>query len=347
MKKIAVLYSNLSGYSAACQRALKERAGAELLVVHWPVVAEAPFSEEVYGHIDHRYSRDQYNATGIMTLVNDFKPDLLIISGWMDKAYLKAARHQKQKGVPVVAGSDTQWTGRLRQRVATRIAPWYLHPAIDIMWVTGERQRNLAHKLGYDAGHCWTGYYSCDWEKFAAYPSQPKEKAFLYTGRYIDRKGIKSLLDAYASYRHQAQNPWELWTVGTGVWSDEIRRTEGATDWGFLQPDDLPRLMKQASAFVLPSLYEPWGVALHEAATAGLPLLATPSCGASVHLLREGFNGFSFEAGNAEQLKDKLLRMSALSVESLRQFGANSYALSGQYTPAIWADTVIDNLGWR
>ncbi len=347
MRKIAILYSNLSGYTAACQRALKKRSGAELLVVHWPVDAEAPFNERVYGHIDHRYSRDQYDAEGIIRLLDDFSPDVLLISGWMDKAYLTAARDQRKKGITVVAGSDTQWTGDLRQQTARWLAPWYLHSAIDILWVSGERQRVMAEKLGYTGNRCWTGFYSCDWKLFAQAPAAVREKAFVYTGRYIDRKGLNCLLAAYRIYRQQASDPWALWTVGTGTWAERIQRTEGAKDWGFVQPEDLPHLMQRASAFVLPSLYEPWGVALHEAAAAGLPLLASQACGAAVHLLRDGFNGFTCAPDNSGQLAERMQGLTQLSPADLARFGENSLALSGQYTPDIWADTVINNLRWN
>ena len=347
MKRIAILYSNLSGYTAACQRALKERANAELLVVHWPTASEAPFDEGIYAHIDYRYTRDKHDQSSLKALLTDFQPDAIIMSGWMDRAYLATARDQRKKGVLVIAGSDTQWTGNVRQRVACSIAPLYLHSAIDILWVTGERQRYFAQALGYSADRCWAGFYSCNWEKFAERDRGPVKKAFLYTGRYIDRKGIGSLLSAYRNYRKQVKNPWELWTAGTGPYSEQISTTTGAVDYGFVQPDELPGLMQRAAVFVLPSLYEPWGVALHEAATAGLPLLASEACGAGVHLLRDGFNGFTFNSGDSKDLCRKMIRLSELGQNALEEYGRNSFALSKQYTPQLWADTLIDNLQWR
>ena len=346
MKRIAILYSNLSGYTAACQRALKERATAELLVVHWPIATEAPFDDGVYAHIDYRYTRDKHDTSSLMALVSDFQPDVVLMSGWMDSGYMATAKDQRKKGVLVIAGSDTQWTGSVRQRLACCVAPWYLHSAIDILWVTGERQRYLAEALGYSADRCWTGFYSCDWERFAGVERELGNKAFLYTGRLIDRKGIRSLLSAYRDYQLQVKEPWALWTAGTGLYSKQIGEAKGVVDYGFVQPDELPELMRKASAFVLPSLYEPWGVALHEAAAAGLPLLASEACGAGVHLLRDGFNGYTFRSGDSNDLCRKLIRLSELGEDALAQYGANSYSLSKQYTPKLWADTLINNLQW-
>ena len=48
---------------------------------------------------------------------------------------------------------------------------------------------------------------------------------------------------------------------------------------GFLQSESLARWYVHAGAFVLPSVSEPWGLVVNEAAASGLPLLVSISCG--------------------------------------------------------------------
>ena len=48
---------------------------------------------------------------------------------------------------------------------------------------------------------------------------------------------------------------------------------------GFLQADALSRWYAHAGAFVLPSLSEPWGLVVNEAASTGLPLLVSNRAG--------------------------------------------------------------------
>ena len=342
MQRIAILYSKLAGYSAACQRELKKQTGAELLVIHWTSSSEAPFRSEIYDHIDYRYERDNLSARQITEILSEFNPDVILISGWMDKDYLKAARSLKKRGVKVIAGSDTQWNGSIRQQIGKLIAPFYLHTAIDVLWVTGDRQRHLAEKLGFKDSKCMTGFYACDWEKFNQAPKQEKNKAFLYVGRYIERKGIKILLDSYAKYRQEVDQPWELWMAGSGPLRDLIIEQDGVVDLGFVQPDEIPILMKRSSAFVLPSLYEPWGVVLQEAASAGLPLIASDACGASVHLIREERNGWTYRAKDTAGLKALLKRVSSLSSEESIKFGDKSSSLARQFTPALWSEKLIN-----
>src|SRR5699024_540616 len=107
----------------------------------------------------------------------------------------QVARHFKKQGVPVVAGCDTQWRGTWRQEVARRMARWYLHPSIDVLWVSGERQRQFANRLGFTGPRCWSGYYTCDWTRFAGTKSPAeRQQQFLYTGRYVEAKGLDVLV---------------------------------------------------------------------------------------------------------------------------------------------------------
>ncbi len=344
IQKIAILYSNLSGYSAACQRALKKYYQVELLVMYWPVASEAPFSDEIFGHIDHPYDRSKLSTPEIIKTLKDFAPQALLISGWMDKGYLKAAKAMKEEGVPVVAGSDTQWTGSFRQQVAVRISQWYLHPSIDILWATGERQRQFANKLGYPTKNCWSGFYSCDWEKFAYAKAEKRQKAFLYVGRYLERKGLDTLIEAYKAYRKTVQSPWELWLIGKGPLAERIKGEEGIKDIGFVQPHLVPQYYKKVACFIFPSVYEPWGVALHEAAAAGLPLIASDAVGAAVHLLREGHNGYLFQAKDTNELKKKLVKVANATPEEWQEMSQASFELSKQYTPKHWARIFMEGI---
>lgn len=347
VEKVAILYSGLSGYSAACQKALRSLYGVKLMVVHWPISSEAPFQEEIYGHIDERIEKKGLTKFQILEKVSHFQPQAIIISGWMDKDYLFVAKRMKQKGVPIIAGSDTQFNGSLRQLIAKYISRWYLHPSIDIMWVTGERQKQLAHHLGYRGVHVWTGFYACDWSKFSQGTFQERTSLsnnFLYVGRLIERKGIEILVKAYQQYRRSVSKPWDLWLAGTGPFEEIIKNQPGIKCLGFVQPNQMPAVFKASTAFILPSYQEPWGVVVQEAAAAGLPLICSDACGAAVHLVRDQYNGFCFETGNSDHLSHCLKEISALSLSEWNDMSRRSFELSQQYTPLLWAKTLVEGL---
>ncbi|WP_445666634.1 glycosyltransferase family 4 protein [Fodinibius sp. AD559] len=343
--KIAFLSSRLSGYMSACLKTLKEKYDVKLLVYSWPQSPNAPFDEETFQFIDHHYIKENDDYSQILERLIKFDPDTILTSGWIDSDYLKACRRIKGNGIPVIAGSDTQFENTFRQKAAQWIAPFYLHSAIDVLWVSGERQRQLAYKLGYTDQNCLDGFYSCDWEKFAEYKNVDKsQRAFIYVGRYIDRKGIPQLIDAYKQYCEEVKDPWKLVCAGKGPLGKELDRVNGIENRGFTQPDELPELMTEASAFVLPSLKEPWGVVVHEAAATGLPLICSSACGVTTALLRDRYNGYLVEPGNTSHLVNKMKTMHQLSDKEYGKMSKRSFELSKQLTPHLWADTLIEGI---
>lgn len=348
MEKIAILYSELSGYMAACLKALKANHDIELLVFRWPVVKDAPFDEaRVFGWIDQLHEKTAMGAEKILEIVEAFDPDMVFIPGWIDADYLRVARTLKRRGVPIVAGCDTQWTGSVRQRVSKYLAPWYLHNAIDALWVAGERQRVFARALGYTSDRCWRGLYACDWKKFAGvYASRTYEGTghFLYVGRYCEEKGLRELVSAYGRYRDEVTDPWKLVCAGTGPLAALLDTVPGIENRGFTQPDNIPALMSGAAAFVLPSRKEPWGVVIQEAAASGLPLICSSACGAAVHLLQDQYNGFSFDTGDVSCLAGRMVQMHTLKPAKREELGRRSHDLSRQFTPERWAQTLMQGM---
>ena len=118
-QRLAVLYSHPGSYTRACLQALKAAHGWEIFAIHYSRSAEAPFAKEPLEGIAEVADRAGFDsAEAIAERVVRFKPDAVYMSGWMDKGYLHAARSLRREGIPVIAGSDTQYTGSWRQRVA-------------------------------------------------------------------------------------------------------------------------------------------------------------------------------------------------------------------------------------
>ena len=88
---------------------------------------------------------------------------------------------------------------------------------------------------------------------------------------------------------------------------------EGVDLLGFVQPDSLPALLARSGCLVLPSRFEPWGVVVHEAAAAGLPVVCTSVAGAASRLVLDGYNGVVVPPGDPGALARALLRISGAS----------------------------------
>lgn len=359
MMKILVLHSRLSGYYTACLTHLRV-ASSQMKVVARSNQKDAPFDATLLATLGEVVERESLSDSDLLQLGNEFNPDAVLVAGWADAGYVKLCRKLKAKGALIISGCDTQWKGSLRQHVASAIAPWHVQKFIDVLWVSGERQRQLAARLGYTGVNCWDGYYACDWPLFAAKAairgqkfealrpqvsalSSPPARAFCFVGRYAPVKGLDTLAKAYQMYASQVEQPWRLICAGSGV-CREVLLAAGAEDRGFIQPQDLPDFFLGADCFILPSRYEPWGVVVQEAAATGLPLIVSEACGAGVHLLRDRWNGRSFAVGEAAQLAETMLWMHQQSDAQLYAMGRNSLELSKQYTPERWVQSFVDGL---
>jgi glycosyltransferase involved in cell wall biosynthesis len=344
--KIALLHTRLSGYLVSCLRELKQQANAEFLIYAWPNQTSAPFDTTAFSDLGPIHNRYDFSNEAILQSVAEFSPSIVLVTGWKDQGYVGICHQLKSRGLLIVAGCDTQWKGSLRQHLAAWSAPLYVQRFIDVLWITGERQRYFAQALGYSGDRCWDGYYACDWPAFAHPPAAqalPSSPYFLYVGRYAPEKGLDILTAAYKSYTAQVQNPWRLVCAGAGPLRETLL-TVGAEDQGFVQPQDLPTLMQGAGAFVLPSRCEPWGVVAQEAAASGLPLILSDACGSGVHLLRTYYNGVIFPSGSSLRLTEFLKFISSLTSHQRSAYGQASYELSKQYTPTRWAKTLLQGL---
>ncbi len=342
--RIAVLWPGLSGYINACLQELSRRPGVELLVAHAPPQDEAPFDEAGFGWIPESIRlASPPDPTALLARLTAFRPDVMLVVSWHFPAFRHVLRHLDPKPLRVLC-MDNQWHGTLKQHLGVLASRWYLHPLYDAVFLPGERQACFAERLGFPANRIWRGLYCPDNERFVrAAAGATRTPRFGYVGRLTALKGITDLLDAYALYRSATSNPWGLAIAGTGPLAASIPDTAGVSHVGFLQPSDLPAWLAGIGCLVVPSRFEPWGVVISEAAASGQPIVATQACGAGPHLVHDFVNGRLAETGSAESLAECLKYISSASDSERSAMGEISQRLASVYTPARWADTVLES----
>lgn len=105
----------------------------------------------------------------------------------------------------------------------------------------------------------------------------------LYTGVWRSHKNLVNLIKAFAILKHTHHFPgWLVITGKEDPWYPEVKQTvrdeslEGEVRFTGLVPDeDLVLLYNGASVFVLPSLYEGFGLPALEAFACGIPVCAS------------------------------------------------------------------------
>lgn len=141
--------------------------------------------------------------------------------------------------------------------------------------------------------------------KFAA-----GRKVFLAVGALCSRKGIDVLLKAFAWLK---TCEWCLVFCGLDkaegqfqVLSEKLGIKERVLFLGAYPSDQIAEVYTAADVFVLASRFDGWGAVLNEAASMGMPLIATDMCGAAWHVIEDGKNGFRVKVGSVRDLAEKM-----------------------------------------
>lgn len=147
-------------------------------------------------------------------------------------------------------------------------------------------------------------------------------KNFLYFGRLSAEKGIATLIRAFA----ELKDGETLSLVGFGPEEErlkqlttELKLEDKVTFLGPVYGDDLKKLLALARAVVVPSeWYENTPYALLETLASGTPVIAACS-GSLPERVRDGYNGFLFEPGNAHDLAEKIRLLDHISLSELQK----------------------------
>lgn len=142
---------------------------------------------------------------------------------------------------------------------------------------------------------------------------EPRDPTILFLGGTERRKGIYTLLDAFALVR-RAVPECRLVVGGAGGRLAAVRayvadRPEAASvDFlGPVERRDVPALFRRATVFCAPSNGEPFGMSLLEAMASGKPVVVTDA-GGPAHIVERG-GGEKVPVGDAPALAAALVRV--------------------------------------
>lgn len=334
--KITVLWSSLAGYSVAFFRELVQKTNCRVQLIFQPVNNEAPYDDFDLSFCDVALEDSPSIKKRLEKLVNDFKPDCVLMSSWSFPHFMVLCKKLRKDNVYVISSMDNQWNSSFKQWIGVITSKYFLKPSINTFLVTGDRQANFARKLGYD--DVLYGLYAADVDKFKINRSREDwPRSFLFVGRLNPEKGLNLLVKAYSNYRNLSPRPWDLKIVGTGPLTDLVDGVPGIKYLGFIQPKNMPSVMKESGCFVLPSLFEPWGVVIHEACAAGLPVITSYNCGAYPYFLRDGLNGYVIPPSE-EKIIEAMIKISGLGDTELRKMSQVSLELACFWTPCNLAE---------
>ena len=140
-------------------------------------------------------------------------------------------------------------------------------------------------------------------------------------------KGLPLLLAAFE--RARVQRPDLQLTVIGGAKYPELKDRPGIEPTGWISAEELQGLFEQASLFVMPATYEPWGLSYLEALACRVPIVGLDR-GAFPEISGDGRYGFTLREATAEALSTLILDALA-DPQRLERMGADGQRRSLQH----------------
>ena len=149
-----------------------------------------------------------------------------------------------------------------------------------------------------------------------------REQFFLYVGRLASEKGIDTLLEAFVNTKQ------ELYIGGDGPLKQLVLQSCNENPniryLGMLDKNTVNNRMRRCSALIFPSVwYEGMPLTLIEAFSLGTPVIAS-NLGAMSSMIRDGYNGFHFSAGNSGELSEKISDWVSMGKSDKIRFSENA-----------------------
>lgn len=345
--KIVVLYAEMVGYVVGMLDALVHAGKPiQLDVVYWDKkgVNSTRFAIEQSDSV-HFHARSSLEDAAMIEFLRNRDPDIIVVSGWMDSGYVRALKRYRKSGkAQIVCGIDDQWRNSLRQHLGRLYFRLFYASLFDFMWVSGKPQYHYANRMGYDHERIICNLYSADTRLFVA--KAPPRRRFIFVGRFDPVKALDQLIEAYLRLPAEVQARWPLVLIGDGELRASIEKIASPNIQllPFLQPSELMQELSGGGVACITSHREQWGVAIHEMALLGFPLVLSSACGAATEFLITGYNGYLFTRSNVASLETALRKVTELSDEELAVYSERSHTLGKRITTEQSAHSLLSVL---
>lgn len=268
------------------------------------------------------------------------KPDLALQTNYSIPAFRDINQRLRQYGVPILLASDHNWTGSVRQVFIDKIR----HKAkyrkmFDGVFVPGKSGEQYHREMGYNPKNIYRGLYGANPSIFSSKTNlSERPKRFLFAGQLTERKNVSRLVRAFEK-AFVEDKTWELVVCGSGPLERNLESSANIRVLRFVQPEELARLMRDSRVFILPSIEEHWGVAVHEAALSGVALALSKEVGSRWDLASAD-NSVIFNPFCIDDIAKKMHEISQWPHENLCSASNASLAFARKFGPHVFAERV-------
>jgi len=270
---------------------------------------------------------------GLGRVIKQFKPDVLITGGYDNLAHWMTLFYVKILHKPLILWFESSLLSAKYTKGPLFAAKQFFVRQADAYVAFGTKAKECLLALGAKPEKVFMGINTVDMNWFrdrcrtiraqhtfkqgrAGYPPV----LLLYVGQLIPRKNVLTIL---AAMEHLHDPDIGLFIVGSGPQEAELKELcrhhelQNIYFEGFKQQLELPRYYALADILVLPSTREVWGLVVNEALANGLYVLCSNHAGAAYDLIKDGWNGRTFDPYNVGQLAE-LFHETKENIEEIR-----------------------------
>jgi len=244
-------------------------------------------------HLPFREANLYMPSWRLMKFMSEFKADYVVLDGWESPAYMASSLQARtMKSKVIMLYRSTQQSQLFKDGLVARLRSYMLTKTHSVV-TAGTASTAAVKNAGVRDDRIIESFNNVDVSWFSKkvmsirndsnFVRKDGERVFLFVGRLIEIKNVITLLMAFKQMR-QAEDRLDI--VGDGPlrgslqeFVDENGLGDVVTFFGHKEGDDLARRYAQATALVLPSLREIWGLVVNEALASGLYVVVSDYCG--------------------------------------------------------------------
>ena len=243
-----------------------------------------------------------------------------LVSSWYEPTTQLLITSRLLRGLPCAIWTDTPNVGRQRHALKAVLRGGWLRWVLgraDAVLGTGTPALEVLRTMGAPPERLVNFPYFIDTAAYvpAARRSGP-ELTFVSAGRLHPDKGYDVALRALAEAYRAAATTFRYRIAGVGPNREALAtlaRKLGIADrvefLGWLEQEELIRLLADADVLLHPARYEPYGVAVVEGLASGLVVIGSDATAAVLDRIRPGVNGLVHPSGDAAALAREIVRV--------------------------------------
>jgi glycosyltransferase involved in cell wall biosynthesis len=304
--------------------------------------------------LSHRWQENR-NAANLSVIVSEFNPDIIFINGMWNLPHSLAQAAERLLPGRVVYYMASYWPTemdahsaywssishngirRLPKSVLARFFKHYIITGVPrsqldfrlVLCVSAYVQEYMIAeaKVPREQTRVVHNGINLDYFKLKAGSVENGPMRLLYAGRLSPDKGVHTILESLSLFNQilpSISYDCSIYGRGAPEYHARLQKIISANELednvqfkGTVPRKEMPGVFRDHDVLLFPSIWaEPLARIIQEAMACGLVVIGT-NTGGTEELLQDGITGFTFEAGNAEMLAEKIALV--LGDEELRR----------------------------